>query len=74
MCIVSGMTWMAVAIGGALGSLARHGVNMFFGHVLERSVPYATATVNIAGSVIIGLLAGLVAIWVGYRLGVLAGG
>jgi CrcB protein len=55
------MAWMAVGIGGALGSLARHAVNIYFGHVLESSVPYATATVNIVGSFVIGLLAGLIA-------------
>jgi len=55
------MIWLAVAAGGALGSLARHEVNVFFGHVLERSVPYATATVNLVGSAVIGLLAGLIA-------------
>lgn len=55
------MTWMAVAIGGALGSMARHGVNMLFAHVFERAVPHATAAVNIFGSWTIGLLAALVA-------------
>jgi fluoride exporter len=55
------MIWLAVGVGGALGSLARHEVNVFFGHVLERSVPYATATVNLVGSLAIGLLAGLIA-------------
>jgi CrcB protein len=55
------MIWLAVAVGGALGSMARHGLNLLFAHVLERAVPYATAAVNIAGSAIIGLLAALVA-------------
>jgi CrcB protein len=55
------MIWLAVAAGGALGSVARHGVNVFFSHVLERAVPYATAAVNLTGSLIIGLLAGLIA-------------
>jgi CrcB protein len=55
------MTWLAVGIGGALGSIARHGVNLFFSHVLERPGPYATAAVNLGGSLVIGLLAGLVA-------------
>ena len=55
------MLWLAVAAGGALGSIARHGVNMVFSHVLERAVPYATGTVNLAGSAIIGLLAALLA-------------
>jgi Integral membrane protein possibly involved in chromosome condensation len=55
------MIWLAVAFGGALGSMARHGVNLFFAHVLERAVPYATATVNLIGSAVIGLLAALIA-------------
>ncbi|HEY7291470.1 MAG TPA: CrcB family protein [Vicinamibacterales bacterium] len=55
------MIWLAVAVGGALGSVARHLVNTLFAHVLERAVPYATATVNIVGSVVIGVLAGLIA-------------
>jgi fluoride exporter len=42
------MTWMAVGAGGALGSMARHVVNMLFAH--ERSVPYATGAVNIVGA------------------------
>ena len=53
--------WIAVAAGGAIGSLARHGVNMLFAHVFVRPVPYATATVNLLGSAIIGVLAGLIA-------------
>ena len=55
------MTWLAVAVGGALGSLARHTVNLFFAHLLESAVPYATAAVNLIGSFVIGLLAGLIA-------------
>ena len=55
------MIWIAVAAGGALGSIARHGVNVLFAHVLERAVPFATAAVNIIGAAIIGVLAGLIA-------------
>ena len=55
------MIWLAVAAGGALGSMARHGVNMLFAHLLERASPYATAAVNLAGSLVIGLLAALIA-------------
>ena len=55
------MIWLAVAAGGALGSVARHGVNVFFSHVLERAAPHATAAVNLIGSLAIGLLAGLIA-------------
>ena len=55
------MMWIAVALGGALGSMARHGVNLAFAHLTGRSSPYATATVNILGSLAIGVLAGLTA-------------
>jgi CrcB protein len=51
-----------VAIGGALGSMARHGVGIAIGRVSPaRVTPYATMTVNLAGCLVIGLLAGLVA-------------
>jgi CrcB protein len=54
--------WIAVAIGGALGSLARHGVN----HVVQTRwltlrFPAGTVAVNLAGCLVIGLLAGLIA-------------
>lgn len=54
-------TWLAVAVGGAIGSVARHGVNVAIMHVIERPVPYATAAVNLIGSLVIGVLAGLLA-------------
>jgi fluoride exporter len=55
------MNWIVVGIGGALGSMARHGVNMMLAQRMLRGEPYATATVNIAGSLAIGLLAGSIA-------------
>ena len=55
------MIWLAVGAGGALGSMARHGVNVVFVHVLGRAIPYATAAVNIAGAAAIGVLAALLA-------------
>lgn len=51
----------AVAAGGAIGSLARHGVNIAIVQMAGRPVPYATAAVNILGSAVIGVLAGLIA-------------
>ena len=53
--------WLAVALGGALGSMARHGVNMLVARRAGQSVPYATLTVNLVGCAVIGLLAGLLA-------------
>ena len=55
------MTWMAVAIGGAIGSAARHGVNVLISRLVHRPVPYATAAVNLLGCIVIGALAGLLA-------------
>ena len=55
------MTLIAVAIGGALGSVARHWVNVLFAQRLVGAQPYGTAAVNIAGSLVIGLLAGSIA-------------
>jgi CrcB protein len=54
------VTWLAVAIGGALGSLARHAVN----HVVQArwasvNFPVGTIAVNLIGCFVIGLLAGL---------------
>ena len=52
------MTWIAVLVGGALGSAARHGVNLIAPRLFGAANPYATAAVNLAGAFIIGLLAG----------------
>jgi CrcB protein len=55
------MVWLSVAIGGALGSMARHGVNhLVHGRWPLMRFPLATLIVNLAGCLIIGLLAGLV--------------
>jgi CrcB protein len=52
---------VAVALGGAIGSLARYGVNAAFAHLFVRPVPFATTVVNLTGSAAIGVLAGLIA-------------
>lgn len=56
------MTWIAIAVGGALGSVARHGVN-HLAHMrwLTTRFPNGTVVVNVAGCFVIGLLAGLLA-------------
>ena len=51
------MTWIAAALGGTLGTLARHAVNIAVARSMTPA-PYATAIVNILGSAIIGALAG----------------
>ena len=56
------MTWLAVAIGGALGSMARHAVNhAMHARWLSARFPVGTVVVNLIGCFAIGLLAGLLA-------------
>jgi CrcB protein len=56
------LTWIAVGAGGALGSIARHGVNRLVLHEWPLlRFPAATLIVNLAGCVVIGALAGLIA-------------
>src|SRR5437879_2702700 len=55
------MTWIAVALGGALGSMARHFINLELAHRLEKSVPHATFVVNVLGCLIIGILSARIA-------------
>jgi fluoride exporter len=54
--------WVAVAIGGALGSMARHAVNhVIHGRWPAARFPVGTVLVNVIGCFVIGLLAGLIA-------------
>ena len=55
------MLWIAIGVGGALGSMLRQGVNLTTGRLLGAAVPYGTAAVNVVGCACIGLLAGAVA-------------
>lgn len=47
-----------VGLGGAIGAMARHGVNVAAIRLLRTDFPVGTLAVNIAGSLIIGILAG----------------
>ena len=56
------MNALLVGVGGAVGSVARHGVNVAIARLSPaRVTPLATMTVNLAGCLAIGILAGLVA-------------
>jgi len=55
------MRWIAIGVGGALGSMARHMVNEAVVVMGLRATPWSTAIVNLAGCFVIGMLAGLVA-------------
>lgn len=52
---------LAIALGGACGALARHGVNLGAARFWGLDFPYGTLTVNIAGSFLIGALVSLMA-------------
>ena len=54
-------TWLLVAIGGALGSVARYGVTALMTRGGGSPGPHATAIVNVAGCAVAGLLLGLIA-------------
>jgi fluoride exporter len=56
------LTWIVVGTGGALGCVARHGVNhLVHQHWPLVRFPVATIVVNILGCCVIGALAGLIA-------------
>lgn len=49
------MTYLAIAIGGALGALSRYWVYNAFLKWTSDKFPYATFTVNVAGSLLLGI-------------------
>lgn len=56
------MTWLLVGLGGALGSMARHGLNhLVHQRAIASTFPFGIFLVNVIGSVAIGAVAGLLA-------------
>ena len=53
------MHWFLVFVGGGIGATARHGINRLGLAVLGPGFPWWTMSVNVIGSFLIGLLAGL---------------
>jgi CrcB protein len=51
------VTLIAIAVGGALGALSRHGVAMVFGRATDTGFPWSTFIVNVTGSLVAGFLA-----------------
>jgi CrcB protein len=56
------VTILWVALGGALGSAARYGVNVWSGRMLGSEFPWHTMIVNILGCFAMGALVGLMAL------------
>lgn len=52
---------LLVALGGALGSVARYGVNVWTMRAFGPGFPWGTLTVNIVGGLVMGLIASLLA-------------
>jgi CrcB protein len=52
------MNYLIVFLGGGIGSMLRHAVNVFSARALGTGFPYGTLTVNVTGSIVMGLLAG----------------
>ena len=54
------MIWILIAIGGAIGSVARHGLNhLVHQRALSATFPIGIFVINVLGSALIGLLAGV---------------
>jgi CrcB protein len=49
------LVWLAISIGGILGTLARYGVSRAV-HVAPGSFPWSTFAVNVTGSFVLGVL------------------
>lgn len=50
------MHWFAVAIGGALGSIARYALSTYIFDISSHKFPYATLIVNVLGTFAMGIL------------------
>jgi CrcB protein len=53
--------YLLVAVGGALGSMARYGTGVLVGRAWSSSFPLGTMLINIAGSLAMGLFIGYLA-------------
>ena len=54
------MVWLLVGLGGAIGSMARHGVNhLIHQRALSSTFPLGVFVVNVSGCVVMGIVAGM---------------
>lgn len=51
------MAYLIVFLGAGLGGALRHGINQLAAHLFGMAFPYGTLTVNVAGSLLMGVLA-----------------
>lgn len=55
--MATGMTYVWIALGGALGSMARFFVSSALARMVGETFPWGTVVVNISGCFVIGILA-----------------
>ena len=54
------MNWLLIAIGGAVGSVARYGTSLLFFHPAQRTqLPWGTLAANLLGCLLVGYVNGL---------------
>ena len=59
------MGYVIVFLGGGLGAMMRHGVNLATARLLGSAFPWHTFFINITGSLVMGLIAGWFALKAG---------
>lgn len=59
------MGYVLVFLGGGLGAMLRHGVNLGVGRWLGMAFPWSTFLINVTGSLAMGLIAGWFALKAG---------
>jgi CrcB protein len=56
------MNYLLVFVGGGLGATLRHAVNVTCAKCIGSAFPYGTFIINISGSIVMGLIAGYLAL------------
>ena len=56
------MGFLIVFLGGGLGAALRHGINLLSARTLGTEFPYGTLIINVTGSLVMGLIAGYLAV------------
>jgi len=50
------MQWLAIALGGAIGAVARYGITLFLSPSNNGQLPMATILANVLGSFLVGVV------------------
>lgn len=58
---MSTLTFLALAVAGGLGAMSRYSIDGFIRARVSDTTPWGTITINLTGSLALGLLAGLTA-------------